>query len=149
MEKINLANVIWKAADDQLRGNVRDHLYGQIILPFFVIKRLDSVLKTLDPENKAREIFIKHQGSLDQESLESFIFTQTKLPYYNTAEYDFDAIAGDQNNAMENFKNYIESFSSNIIEIIDNFKFKDELQALEKNNRFWSFLQNSDLDTII
>tara|TARA_Y100000590_G_scaffold463025_1_gene628694 strand:+ start:3927 stop:5657 length:1731 start_codon:yes stop_codon:yes gene_type:complete len=142
MAKINLANVIWQAADDQLRGLVKPHQYGEIILPFFVLKRLDSVLKKLDPENKAKEIFIKHQGSLDQERLESLIFTQTKLPYYNTAEYDFDAIAGDQNNATENFRNYISSFSSNIIEIIDNFKFQDELQTLEDNNRFWSFLQN-------
>lgn len=141
-QKANLANIIWQAADDELRNVLKPHQYGQIILPFFVLKRLDSVIKSLDPNNQAKDLY-KKNSDMEEDELERFIFDVTELPYYNTAMYNFDEIAkGDANQAYINFGNYLNSFSKNIRTIIENFKFKDELEELVKKKRFFSFIQH-------
>ena len=35
------ANFIWQVADDVLRGAIKAHLYGEVTLPLFVLRRLD------------------------------------------------------------------------------------------------------------
>lgn len=40
------ANFIWNVADDVLRGSFKAHEYGDVILPFVVLRRLDAVLET-------------------------------------------------------------------------------------------------------
>ena len=37
------ANFIWTVADDILRGTFKPHEYGDVILPFVVLRRLDCV----------------------------------------------------------------------------------------------------------
>ena len=38
------ASLIWQVADDILRGTFKSHEYGDITLPFVVLRRLDCVL---------------------------------------------------------------------------------------------------------
>jgi len=44
------ANFIWTVADDILRGTFRQHEYGDVILPFVVLRRLDCVLEEYKDE---------------------------------------------------------------------------------------------------
>ena len=44
MNQTNLADFIWSVADT-LRGPFRPSLYGRIILPFTVLRRLECVLE--------------------------------------------------------------------------------------------------------
>jgi type I restriction enzyme M protein len=39
------ANFIWQVADDILRGTFKPHEYGDVILPFVFLRRLDMVLE--------------------------------------------------------------------------------------------------------
>ena len=39
------ANFIWQVADDILRGAFKAHEYGDVTLPFVVLRRLDCVLR--------------------------------------------------------------------------------------------------------
>ena len=39
------ANFIWQVADDILRGAFKAHEYGDVILPFVVLRRLEPVLE--------------------------------------------------------------------------------------------------------
>jgi type I restriction enzyme M protein len=39
------ANLIWQVADDILRGTFKPHEYGNVILPFVVLRRLDMGLE--------------------------------------------------------------------------------------------------------
>ena len=41
----NISSFIWNVADDVLRGLFKPHEYGQIILPFTVLRRLDTILE--------------------------------------------------------------------------------------------------------
>ncbi len=52
------ANFIWTVADDILRGAFKQHEYGDVILPFVTLRRLDCVLKM------PKKAFLKHIISL-------------------------------------------------------------------------------------
>ena len=39
-----LAHLVWTVADDVLRGLFKPHEYGDITLPFLVLRRLDCIL---------------------------------------------------------------------------------------------------------
>ena len=56
------ANFIWQVADDILRGSFRPHEYGDTILPFVVLRRLDCVLE--DNKDKVLESYIKYKDKL-------------------------------------------------------------------------------------
>ena len=47
------ANFIWQVADDILRGAFKQHEYGEVILPFVVLRRLDCVLVAKNVEKGA------------------------------------------------------------------------------------------------
>jgi type I restriction-modification system DNA methylase subunit len=40
-----LSSFIWNVCDDVLRGLFKQHEYGDVILPFVVLRRLDCVLE--------------------------------------------------------------------------------------------------------
>jgi type I restriction enzyme M protein len=44
------ANFIWQVADDILRGAFKAHEYGDVILPFVVLRRLDLYKKLTEPK---------------------------------------------------------------------------------------------------
>ena len=41
-----ISSFIWKVNDDVLRGLFKEHEYGDIILPFIVLRRMDCVLES-------------------------------------------------------------------------------------------------------
>ena len=45
MNHQDISSFIWNVADDVLRGLFRPHEYGDVILPFVVLRRLDCVLE--------------------------------------------------------------------------------------------------------
>jgi Type I restriction-modification system methyltransferase subunit len=70
---------IWSVAD-LLRGDIRQHEYGQFILPFVVLRRLDCALEATKPEviEKAKSL----AGKVD--NVDPILERVTKQPYYNT-----------------------------------------------------------------
>ena len=40
-----ISSFIWKVCDDELRGLFKPHEYGDVILPFVVLRRLDCLLE--------------------------------------------------------------------------------------------------------
>ena len=57
------ANFIWQVADDILRGAFKQHEYGEVILPFVVLRRLDCVLE--DRKDAVIETYKKYKDKLD------------------------------------------------------------------------------------
>ena len=40
-----ISSFIWRVCDDELRGLFKPHEYGDIILPFVVLRRLDCLIE--------------------------------------------------------------------------------------------------------
>ena len=124
------ANFIWQVADDILRGTFRQHEYGDTILPFVVLRRLDCVLNgKKDEVIKTYEKFKEVLPDPTQVLLQA----TGGLRFYNTSLYDLQRLTQDAANIEANFYNYINGFSKNVREIIDNFGIEKIVAKLAKN----------------
>ena len=73
-----MAADIWAVAD-LLRGDYKRHEYGQVILPFTVLRRLDAVMAPTREAVRARD------AALDIQNKQRLLEIAAKLPFYNTS----------------------------------------------------------------
>jgi len=133
MEKQNLSSLIWNTADDILRGLFKPSEYGRIILPFVVLRRLDCVL---DPQkDKAFKLHDKYKNKL--KDFNQVIQSQLNLPFFNVSQFDLLRIKSDPNNVYKNFNNYIQGYSKNVLDIIENFQIDPLVTKLNKNKKLY------------
>jgi type I restriction enzyme M protein len=133
MEKQNLSSLIWSTADDVLRGLFKPSEYGRIILPFVVLRRLDCVLEP--QKDEAFELYEKYKKKL--KDFNQVIQSQLNLPFFNVSKFDLLRIKSDPNNVYKNFNNYIQGYSKNVLDIIENFQIDPLVTKLNKNNKLY------------
>ena len=130
------ANLIWAIAD-KLTGVYKPHEYGKVILPLTVIRRFDCIL------TDTKEAVLKKHNSMpaDFPMREQFLKKESGYEFYNTSKYTFETLLDDASNIEENFKNYINGFSENVKQIIEKFKFDNEIQTMADKNLLFIVLQ--------
>ena len=127
------ANFIWQVADDILRGAFKPHEYGDVILPFVVLRRLDCVLESC--KDTVIEAYDKFKEHLPEDQLPPVLLQASGgLQFYNTSFYDLRRLAQDAKNIDLNFKTYIHGFSQNVQEIIENFQIDKIVGKLSRHN---------------
>src|SRR5882757_9836810 len=100
-----MAADIWAVAD-LLRGDYKRHEYGQVILPFTVLRRLDAVMAPTRETVRARN---EQLSSIQNK--QHLLMSAAKRPFYNTSQQDFATIAGDAGRAAKNLRDYVNGFS--------------------------------------
>src|SRR3954454_18285733 len=118
-----MANDIWSVAD-LLRGDYKRHEYGQVILPFTLLRRLDAVMAPTRTAVRERD------AQLDMQNKERVLTNTAKLPFYNTSAQNFSSIAGDAASAAKNLRDYINGFSPNVRRILARFDLDNEITRL-------------------
>ncbi|MEO3935092.1 class I SAM-dependent DNA methyltransferase [Micrococcaceae bacterium Sec7.4] len=135
----NYASFIWSIAD-LLRGNFKAHQYGDFILPFTVLSRLDSVLADTKPQVLEVIADAEAKGIPVRP-----VLLRTKAghqpSFYNTSPYDLNTLVGDAENLRENLLAYINAFSENVRDIFVKYKIEDRIEELEENNLLLMVLQ--------
>ncbi len=134
-----LANLVWNVADDVLRGLFKPHEYGDITLPFLVLRRLDCLLDEDGRKDKAINTYNQYNDKVPEDALPPIILKETNTRFYNTSRYDISRLKVDPNNIQLNFENYIGGFSKNVRDIIENFNLDGFIERLHKNNRLFIF----------
>ena len=134
-----LANLVWNVADDVLRGLFKPHEYGDITLPFLVLRRLDCILDEDERKEKAIRTYNQFNGKVSEDLLPPIILKETNTSFYNTSRYDLSRLKEDPNNIHLNFENYIGGFSKDVRDIIENFNLDRFIERLHKNNRLFIF----------
>jgi type I restriction enzyme M protein len=134
------ANFIWQVADDILRGAFKAHEYGDVILPFVVLRRLDLVL---EPQKDAViKQFDEFKHSLDEERLTPILRQAAGgINFYNHSVYDLHRLAQDSKNIELNFNNYLNGYSRNVREIIENFQLEKIITKLVKNDLLYQLVE--------
>jgi type I restriction enzyme M protein len=126
-----IANFIWGIADDVLRDLYVRGKYRDVILPMTVLRRLDAVLEptkqaVLDMKASLDEAKIVHQDqALRQAAGQAF---------YNTSKFtlrDLKARASQQQ-LRADFEAYLDGFSPNVQDILENFEFRNQIPRLSK-----------------
>jgi type I restriction enzyme M protein len=126
------ANFIWQVADDILRGTFKQHEYGDVILPFVVLRRLDCVLN--GSKDEIIETYEKYKKDLDEEQVKPILLKTSGKNFYNVSQYDLSRLVQDSKNIERNFNNYVNGFSKNVRDILENFQIDKIVSKLNKND---------------
>uniref|UniRef100_A0A5Q5CFE7 site-specific DNA-methyltransferase (adenine-specific) n=1 Tax=Mycobacterium sp. (strain JLS) TaxID=164757 RepID=A0A5Q5CFE7_MYCSJ len=126
------ANLIWKIAE-LLRGPYQPNQYGDVILPFTILRRLDCILEPTKDEVLAEYAKI----SATKVDPAVMLKAKFKLPFYNTSRWTFAALVGDPEGVADNLIDYIERFSPNVRDVFDGFKMVDLIADLAKSDRLY------------
>ncbi|MBE2279185.1 MAG: SAM-dependent DNA methyltransferase [Ignavibacteriaceae bacterium] len=132
-----LSSLIWNVCDDVLRGLFKPHEYGDIILPFVVLRRLDCVIEP--KKDEAFRLYEEFKGKIDDPS--PIIKNQLQTQFFNHSKYDLSRLKQDPKNIYLNFQNYINGFSKNVYDIIENFQIQKPVEKLNKNNKLFLFVE--------
>ena len=130
------ANLIWAIAD-KIVGVYKPHEYGNVILPMCVIKRFSDTLSA------TREDVIAMNKQLDERGLvvkEGFLTSKSGYPFYNTSEFTFEGLLADADNLADNFRSYLNHFSTNVIDVIEKFDFDKEITKLDNNGVLYNVI---------
>jgi type I restriction enzyme M protein len=132
-----ISSLIWNVADDVLRGLFKPHEYGDIVLPFVVLRRLDCTLE----KDKDLAISLYNEYKTQVEDPSRIILGKIKTTFFNHSNYDLNRLRHDPANVMINFNNYLSGYSENVLEIVDNFQLEKPIEKLNKNNRLFEFIE--------
>ena len=131
------ANFIWSIAE-LLRGDYKQSDYGKVILPFTVLRRLDCVLDT----NKANVLEKYNQvKSMNIQNLDPILNKVAGYNFHNKSLFDFNKLIADPNNIASNLRNYINGFSEDAREIIEQFDFDNQITKLDDANLLFMVLK--------
>jgi type I restriction enzyme M protein len=136
------AALIWDIAE-LLRGEYKQADYGKVILPLVVLKRLDSVLAP-SKENVLKQY--TQVQSLKMENIDPILNRAAGLNFHNKSKFDFQKLLADPDNLAANLRNYINGFSSAARDIIEHFRFDEQITILDKANLL--YLVMKEMNTI-
>ncbi len=132
-----ISSFIWRVCDDELRGLFKPHEYGDIILPFVVLRRLDCLIEPHKDE------VVKQYNELLQSGIDDptpIIRKKTGLNFFNYSPYDLTRLKSDPNGLKINFPNYLNGYSDNVHQILENFQLDKPVEKLIKNNKLYSLI---------
>ena len=124
------ANFIWSIAD-LLRGDYRQSDYGKVILPLTILRRLDCVLEKTKPAVLKKYEQVK---SMKIQNLDPILDIAAGQKFHNRSNFDFDKLVADPNNIAANLRDYINGFSEEAREIIEQFEFDNQIGRMEEAN---------------
>jgi len=131
----NLAGEIWKSAE-RLRGKFKAYEYQSVILPIIVIRRLECVL--LDWREAKRAEILAKRKDIKESELNKLVkgLEKADAPFSNSTNWTLDKIFRDDPTQYEkHFRDYINGFSKNVDEIIENFNYRAVTGQMVKYNR--------------
>ena len=133
------ANLIWDIAT-HLVGLFKPHEYGKVILPMTVLKRFDDALKP------TKDAVVEMARKLDKQKVEGeardgILCKIAQRDFYNTSNFDFAKLVADPDNVESNFDAYLQGFSSNVKDIIENFDFANTVKLMVKGGVLFVTLQ--------
>jgi type I restriction enzyme M protein len=136
----NLTNEIWKGAI-KLRGKFKAKDYPTVILPMVMIRRIECVL--IKKREEIAEEIKKQAPKIDDATLQKRVKIQeSTLTFYNKSNWTLKSILKESASQVEaNFRDYLNSFSDNIDEIIDKFEYRQTVTKMVKEKRLSSIIQ--------
>ena len=129
MSALNISSFIWGIADDVLRDVYVRGKYRDVILPMTVIRRLDAVLEPTKDEVRATKERLDAVGIANQDAA---LRQASGQAFYNTSSFRLRDLTsrGRQQQLRADFEAYLDGFSPNVQEVLDKFKFRNQIPTL-------------------
>lgn len=135
-----ITNFIWGIADDVLRDLYVRGKYRDVILPMTVIRRLDAIL---EPTKKA---VLEMKDRLDKAGVihqEQALRQASGQAFYNTSKFTLRDLKSraNQQQLRADFEAYLDGFSQNVQEILDNFEFRNQIPRLSRADALGTLIE--------
>jgi type I restriction enzyme M protein len=132
----NISSLLCRICDDELRGLFHPYQYGEVIIPFVVLRRLDCLLEP----KKDEVVELYNQIKVEVDDPSPIIKRKIGLSFYNYSKYDLSRLKSDPNGLKLNFQNYINGYSENVFQILENFQLDKPVEKLLKNKKLYSLI---------
>ena len=135
-----IANFIWGIADDVLRDLYVRGKYRDVILPMVVLRRLDAVLEPTKQAVLEMKTTLDRAGIVHQDAALRQVAGQA---FYNTSRFtlrDLRARANQQQ-LRADFEAYLDGFSPNVQDILENFEFRNQIPRLSKADALGTLIE--------
>ena len=143
MEQHNLnwiTGYIWGIADDVLRDLYVRGKYRDVILPMTILRRFDAVLE------ESKQAVLDMKGALDKAGVveqDQALRQAAGQDFYNTSSFnmrDLKARASLQQ-LKADFEAYLDGFSPNVQDILENFEFRNQISRLTKADALGTLIE--------
>ena len=132
---------VWKVAD-KLRGHFKQHEYGAVMLPLLVLRRLDAVL-----EPTKAQVLATAQDREDNAGTRALLRKASGQQFFNTSPLTFTTLLNDDKNVAASLRAYIQGFSPDAVEVLEEYRFDDKITRLDKAGILYQVLGDfADLD---
>lgn len=128
-----LVSFIWNIANDVLVHIYNKGDYRKIILPMIVIRRFDAVLEPTKEQVLQMKKLLDDQGILDQDDA---LKTVAREQFVNASPFTLKDLKSrtNQQQLKLDFIAYLDGFSKNVQDVIEKFKFRNEIDTLVEND---------------
>ncbi len=135
-----IANFIWGIADDVLRDIYVRGKYRDVILPMTVLRRLDAVLEP------TKQAVLDMKATLDGARIvqqDQALRQAAGQAFYNTSRFTLRDLRSraSQQQLRADFLAYLDGFSPNVQEILDNFEFRNQIPRLSKADALGTLIE--------
>lgn len=135
-----ITNFIWGIADDVLRDLYVRGKYRDVILPMTVLRRLDAVLEP----TKAEVISMK--AALDKAQVDNQDLALRQAAgqaFYNTSKFSLRDLRNraSRQQLKSDFEAWLDGFSPNVQEILENFEFRNQIPRLSKADALGTLIE--------
>ena len=126
-----IVSFLWGIADDVLRNLFKRGKYPDVILPMCVLRRMDAVLEPTKQAVLATRKLLDEAGITEQRAA---LADAAGHAFYNTSPFTLRDLKsrGNRQQLLADFEDYLNGFSPNVQDILDNFKFRNQLPTLSK-----------------
>lgn len=132
-------SLVWSIANT-LRGAYRADKYRDVIIPMFVLARLEAAL--LPTKEK---VLAQYQSN--PSTPEKIFESITGYKYYNTSKHTLKNLLNEPDAIKDNFLDYLDGYSKRVKDIIENLKFKEQVDTLASKGRLFTVVKKfSELD---
>lgn len=125
----SIVSFIWGIADDCLRDVYVRGKYRDVILPMTVIRRLDTMLEETKPA------VLEMKAKLDAAKIDNqwpALCNAARQAFCNASPFLLKDLTsrGKKQTLEADFKMYLDGFSPNVQEILNKFKFRDQIRTM-------------------
>jgi type I restriction enzyme M protein len=135
-----IVNFIWGIADDVLRDLYVRGKYRDVILPMTVLRRLDAVLEP------TKQAVLDIEAALDEAGItnkDAPLRDAAGQAFYNTSKFTLRDLRSraNQQQLRSDFEAYLDGFSRNVQEILDNFEFRNQIPRLSRADALGALIE--------
>ena len=135
-----IANYIWGIADDVLRDLYVRGKYRDVILPMTVLRRLDAVLEGSKQAVLDMKTALDDAGVVEQDAA---LRQAAGQAFYNTSRFTLSDLRARANRQQltADFQAYLDGFSPNVQDILDNFEFRNQIPRLSRADALGTLIE--------